>query len=397
MDSRTCMNLTERTLNYLQERKDKILNGGINSIPSPFIRFSNDFIGVEQGKYYCVTASTKGAKTQFASFVFIYTPLLYAYHHPEQLRIKIFYYPLEETPEDIMKRFMSHLLFMLSKGKIRISVTDLQSSKNDNPVEQNVLDTLKQEEYMNILEYFEEHIQFSTSRNPTGVYNEVKRYMEENGTVHKRKQKVKDDFGTTKEVDAFDYYEPNDPNEYVIVFTDHASLIQVERGMTLKQSVDKLSEYFVVLRNRYNVTPVLVQQQAFSQESLDNYKEKRLRPDSQGLADSKYSARDANLLLGLFSPFKFELKEYLGYDISKFRDNIRFLEVILNRGGVAGGIVALFFDGATCTFNELPLPDNKEAIEKVYNYLDSLRNPFRRKSVSMFMYTLKNFVKHLFK
>lgn len=388
------MNLTERTLNYLQERKDKILNGGINSIPSPFPRFSSDFIGVEQGKYYCVTASTKGAKTQFASYIFIYTTLLYAYNHPEQVSVQVFYYPLEETPEDIMKRFMSHLLYKLSKGKIRVSVTDLQSSRNNMPVDQMVLDTLKQEEYMKILKYFEEHIQFSTSRNPTGVYNEVKKYMEEHGEVHTRKQKIKDDFGNTREVDAFDYYIPNNPNEYVIVFCDHASLIQVERGMTLKQSVDKLSEYFVILRNRYNVTPVLVQQQAFSQESLDNYKEKRLRPDSQGLADSKYSARDANLLLGLFSPFKFELKEYLGYDISKFRDNIRFLEVILNRGGVAGGIVALFFDGAVCDFIELPLPNDKNALEKVYTYIQGIRNPFKKASVSMF---IKKLVKRLFK
>lgn len=388
------MNLTERTLSYLQERKDKISNGGINSIPSPFQRFSSDFIGVEQGKYVCVTASTKGAKTQFASYMFIYTPLLYAYEHPDQVRVRVFYYPLEETPEDIMKRFMSHLLYKLSKGRIRVSVTDLQSSRNDMPVDQSILDTLKQEEYMKILKYFEEHIQFSTSRNPTGVYNEVKRYMEENGTVHTRKQKIKDDFGNTKEIDAFDYYEPNDPGEYVIVFCDHASLIQIERGMTLKQSVDKLSEYFVILRNRYNVTPVLVQQQAFSQESLENYKEKRLRPDSQGLADSKYSARDCNVLLGLFSPFRFELKEYLGYDIAKFRDNIRFLEVILNRGGVAGGIVALFFDGAVCDFVELPLPDNKNALDKVYSYLQTIRNPFKKASVSMF---IKKLVKHLFK
>lgn len=322
------MNLTERTLEYLQKRRNKILEGGINSVPSPFKRFSNDFIGVEQGKYYVCTAGTKGGKTQLASYLFIYNPLLYAYQHPEQMRIKIFYYPLEETPEDIMKRFMSHLLYRFSNRKIRISTTDLQSSRNEYPIEQSVLDTLKKDDYMKILNFFEEHVIFSTSRNPTGVYNEVRRYMEENGQVYTRKQKVKDDFGNTKEVDAFDYYVPNDPNEYVIVFTDHASLIQAERGMTLKQSVDKLSEYFVILRNRYNVSPVLVQQQAFESESLDAYKEKRLRPTAQTLADSKYSSRDANILLGIFSPFRFELKEYLGYDITVFRDNIRFLEVV---------------------------------------------------------------------
>lgn len=47
--------LINRVLNGLEERRKKIINGGINSIPSPFIRFSEDFLGVEQGKYYVIT------------------------------------------------------------------------------------------------------------------------------------------------------------------------------------------------------------------------------------------------------------------------------------------------------------------------------------------------------
>lgn len=47
--------LINRVLNGLEERRKKVINGGINSIPSPFIRFSEDFLGVEQGKYYVVT------------------------------------------------------------------------------------------------------------------------------------------------------------------------------------------------------------------------------------------------------------------------------------------------------------------------------------------------------
>lgn len=38
-----------------------------------------------------------------------------------------------------------------------------------------------------------------------------------------------------------------------------------------------------------------------------------------------------------------------------------------------GGIVALFFDGAVCNFNELPLPNDNPSINKVYNYLNTIR------------------------
>lgn len=386
------MNLVNRTLDYLQKRRNKILEGGINSIPSPFIRFRSEFVGIEQGKYYCVTAATKGGKTQFSSFMFLYTPLLYAYNNPDKIKLKIFYYPLEETPEDVTKRFMSYLLNLLSDGKIMISPADLQSTNNDKPVAQETIDLLKSTTFQEILTFYENTITFSPSRNATGVYNEVRKYMEENGTVHKRPQKVKDELGNTKEVQVFDWYEPNNPNEYVIVIFDHLSLIQTERGLTLKQSADKLSEYFVILRNRYNVTPVLIQQQAFEMESLDAFKANKLRPTAQGLADSKYTARDCNVLLGIFNPFKHELPEYQRYDITKLKDKCRFLEIILNRGGNSGGLIALYFNGAVCDWAELPQPDNIRELNKVYDYIRRLAQPAK----VFFMMGIKKFLPFVF-
>lgn len=284
------MNLKERVLQYLQERRDKIIEGGVNCIPSPFKRFSNSYIGIEQGRYYIVSASTKVGKTQLASFLYLYSPLIYAYSHPDQVRLKIFYYPLEETPQNILQRFLSYLLFRLSGKNIRISPQDLRSSKQ--AVEQEIIDKLGDAEYANLLDFFEQTVTFSSSRNPTGIFQEVRKYMEDNGSIHKKKAIIKDDFGIIKEVDAFDYYEPNDPDEYVLVIVDHLSLVQPERGMNLKQAADKLSEYFVILRNRYKVSPVLVQQQAFAGEDNESMKLKRIRPSAYNLSDSKYPSRD---------------------------------------------------------------------------------------------------------
>lgn len=385
------MNLVERTLEHLKERRNKLLNGGINSIPSPFRRFSTEFIGIEQGKYYCITGATKSGKTQFASFVFLYNTLLYAYEHPDKARIKVFYYSLEENPEDVTKRFMSYLINCFTDGHYRISPTDLESTDNSRPVPEEVLKLLEDNDIKDRLEFFEKHIVFSPSRNATGVYNEVKKYMEEHGTVHKRPQLIKDELGNTKEEQVFDWYEPNDPDEYVIVFFDHLSLIRTERGLTLKQSADKLSEYFVILRNRYKVTPVLVQQQSFEMESLDAFKSNKLRPTAQGLADSKYTSRDCNVLLGLFNPFKHEIPEYQKYDITKLKDHCRFLEVILNRGGSSGGIVGLYFDGATCNWAELPKPDSRE-IHNVYSFIEELRRP----SLVLLGHGVINFIKNLY-
>ena len=43
------MSLREKVIQNFRDRRQKLLDGGVNSIPSPFVRFSNDFIGIEQG------------------------------------------------------------------------------------------------------------------------------------------------------------------------------------------------------------------------------------------------------------------------------------------------------------------------------------------------------------
>jgi hypothetical protein len=152
-----------------------------------------------------------------------------------------------------------------------------------------------------------------------------------------------------------------------MIIIDTINLIDCERGMSLKQSIDKLSEYCAkYLRNRYHYSPIIIQQQAFDSESNDAFKIGKVRPSVAGLGDSKYTSRDANIVLGLFSPFRFGLTEYFDYDITRLKDHIRFLEVIVNRDGEMGGLLPLWFDGAVCDFRELPKSNDTQAMAKVY-------------------------------
>ena len=52
--------LVNSTLQQIEDRRQRILDGGVNCIPSPFKRFSDDFCGIEQDTYYCITSFTKG-------------------------------------------------------------------------------------------------------------------------------------------------------------------------------------------------------------------------------------------------------------------------------------------------------------------------------------------------
>ena len=387
--------MINRIINSLKERRERILNGEVNCIPSSFTRFRDDFVGVEQGKYYLISAQTKGGKTQLTSKMFIYDPLFYAYNNPDKIHLKIFYFPLEESVESITLRFMSHLLAKLSKDKIRVAPLDLKSTNENKPVSQEILNLLETEEYQNILKFFEETVMFFEDRNAYGIYKQVKSYAEKNGITHKKKINITNkETGNTEEREVFDYYEPNDPKEYVIILTDHLSLLNPEGGMDLRESINRFSEYMVMFRNRYNYTPVVIQQQNTETMGLEAFKANKIRPTITGLGDSKYTGRDCSMMLGITNPFSHELPSYLGYNIQKFKGNIRFLEVVLNREGQSNGIIALYFDGKTCTFKELPPPNDTEALNKIYNYIENLDKP--NKVFMFFNKLFKKNGKHLY-
>lgn len=365
--------LSERVINKLAERRQNLLNNNINCIPFPFANFREDIPGIEQGRYISITGATKSSKSQFASEL-LFSSLLYAYNNPDKLSIHIRYIPLEETPEGIMERFMSYLLFKLSNHSIRISPSDLRSTNNDKPLNKEVLDLLQTETYQNIIKFFEEHVIFSSETNPYGIYLECKKYAEENGIVHYKKVKYKNELGETVESEkGFDYYESSNPKEYRIIFLDHISLISQQQGLSLRESMNKLSEHFVSLRNRYNYTPIIVHQQAMF-ENLEAFKMDKLEPTISNLADSKAVARDLDMCISIFSPYKYNLHEYKGYNIDKFKDNIRFASVLLNRNGLCNGVLPMYYDGAVNYFSPLCSPKNEVELQKVYNYLDKLRS-----------------------
>lgn len=209
------MSLIQRVKSDIRKRRERILEGKVNCIPSPFKTFRYDYPGVELGTYYLISGSGKSSKSKITNFLFVFNTILYAYNHPDLVRLKIFYALLEETAENITMKFICYLLFTLDN--IRIGIKTLKSIDEGRVVDEKVLELLDTLEYTSILDFFEQHIDWIPDRNPTGIYNTLVKYAESHGTVHKKKV---DNFD--KEV--FDYYTPNDPDEYVLCVVDHVSL-----------------------------------------------------------------------------------------------------------------------------------------------------------------------------
>jgi len=305
----------------------------------------------------------------------MYKPIRYVKSSDTNLSVKVFYFSLEMSKEQKLRQAICNHLYIESNGKTRIDPKSLRSVRK--AVDKDILDKVGASK--DYFDDFEKNVTFIDNiKNPYGIYKYMKNYAEANGKIHmKTKVFVDNKTGVKTKNLIHDYYEPDNPDEYVIIIVDHASLLHPEKGQRLHDAITKLSsDYFITLRNRYNFIPVLVQQQSAAQESVENMKANRLKPTLDGLGDNKLTQRDCDVALGLFSPFRHRIKMYPernGYDIMFFKDSIRFLEVLASREGGGSSICPLYFDGAVNYFKELPLLSDEKKLNELKYFIKNNR------------------------
>lgn len=369
------MSTFSEIISEIKDRRLRAVNKLSNCLRLPFTRFREVFPGFEKKKYIVITANQKVGKSKLTDFLFVYTLLMESMEDPS-LKVKVIYFTLEMSPKEKYNEFLCFLLFKLDN--IRISPTELRSTNIDYPISEDVIQLIESERYQKYIKAFEEMVDFNDSdRNPTGINKYCRDYALSRGHLNFkeviRKNKLTGENETIKIVDPITPYTPDDPEEYRIIIIDNASNTSLENGLKKMENIDKLSKYCISLRNQLLYTVILIQHQTQSQEGIENQKLNKLKPSSDGLADCKTTTRDANMVIGLYSPYKYGLRDYEKYDITKFKNKIRFMEIIEDRDyGASGNICPLYFDGATSIFKELPKPENTEALNAVYTYINKI-------------------------
>jgi len=343
-------------LENLRQRK---VDGKLNCIPWGLPRFEIISPGLQQAKYIIITANSKIGKSQFTDWLLMYNIIRTIYEKKLPVKLQIKYFSLEMSSEQKAIQMFCNLLYFKSKGKIRIAPTDLKSTRL--AVEKVFLDNLT--EYKPYLDFFNNHVTYIDNiRTADGIYNYMKKYAKENGIIRK---KIIEIYG--KKIEVYDKYIANNKEEYLVPIVDHGGLLHVPKGSTDRIELGVLSHNFIKLRNDYNQTPILINQQAAAQEGIENFKLNKTKPSLDGLGINKTIQQDADMVLGLYSPYRYGIKNYLGYDISTFKDSIRFVEILADRDGGANNICPLYFDGAVNYFKELPKYDNTEELKKYEN------------------------------
>lgn len=356
--------LWDRVITNIKERKERIKNGQINSIPWPYPRFAQKVIGFEKAKIYQVTAGPKVAKSKFSNFTFLYNTYNYLVDQNLPLNFKVKYFCLEESKETLIAQFMAFALFTKSQGKLVVNVPTLLSTEEE--LSQDILDEL--ENHKDYIQGFLKRVEYIEDvRHPFGIYNNLMQYALANGKQLKKTVEWSD-----KPID--DVYIPNDPDEIVLAVVDHVSLLKD------KEAITELMKFSVTVRNKYKHSILIIQQQALDQTSRDGMKFNNGEPTISGLGDNKLTSRDVDITFALYSPFQHKIETCEGYDTKFYKDNIRILSVLQSRHGGAGVKVALYFHGGVNFFSELPKPDTieeqkrKKIVTQIRNNEEKLKN-----------------------
>jgi len=367
-----------RVLNTLKDNKQKRLKGDKIAIPWSLPRLSTVLPGIEKARYNLVSASPKAGKTMLADFLYVYQPIEWKIANPDSNIIpKIFYFSLEVSINSKIKAAMCYKLF--KDYNVVISPQKLGSVFGGYILDDQVEEIISSVEFQEWFYKFESMVTFYDSiRNPYGIYKVIKDYAEHPDVGYYEKKLIdwqnKDGTYTKKEVKG--QYIARNPDEYVIVIVDHISLLQPEKDKTLHQSIGQFSsEFCLQMRDKWSYIPVIVQQQsADSSRAQYNYKGdtvlEKIKPDQEGLADNKYTARDVDLMISLFNPTRYNLEKYNGLDLTQIGDNHREFVINLNRNGESNAAIQLFFLGQSSFFSELP----KALGPEDYGYIKNLIN-----------------------
>ena len=359
-------------------------NGYFNCIPFMGMERLEKYLpGIEQSTYYLIAAASGVGKSKLARYLFIHNPIMFLENNPDSdIQLDILYFSLEESKEKVILAEVSKYLY--TQHKLNLSIKQLSSVGRYNVLSTEDLQKVQQsEEHVN--NFLKRVKIFDNVRNATGIYKTVRdfaltigTYYDKNDTPLTPQEVYNVKIGVGESYKKVSYYKTHNPKHYVIVLIDHISLLQPETGETLWQSMSKMSSnYCLHIRDKFGFIPVVVQQLAADKERIEaNFSRadlvQKLEPSLDGLGDNKTIARDVNVALGLFAPDRYKITEHNGYDITKFRDRYRSMNIMKSRDGIANKKLPLFFNGAVDFFKELPKVDELEKMRLVYEHINQL-------------------------
>ena len=178
-------------------------------------------------------------------------------------------------------------------------------------------------------------------------------------------------------------YVPKDDNLITNVIHDHFGKTKKESvggQYDKKLTLDKMSEYYSWARDYLGYSPVVISQfNRTSYQDIQFAKKEGIDPDPtvEYWKDTGNLIEDCDVAIALFHPYKYNLMDYMDYDVSKFitkNGDCRFrgLKILKNSYGTDNVRIGLGFLGEISMFREVP----KSNQITDYEYEEVVNNSF---------------------
>lgn len=347
--------------------KDRILkglSGEYEGLSNGFNRLNKYIYKTQRGCYTLLGGLSGSSKTTLCDFI-ILNSIQDA--KAKGISLNVTYYSWEIDEVSKKANWLSIIIYnkydrIISPQAIK-GLGDLRLTKEEQEIVFSELPELE--------ELFKSINWHWTPLNPTGLYHEWWKSMSLKGTFIT--ESYIDENNETKE--KIKSWVANNPDEYNIVVIDHLALSKLERSFTLKQNMDKISEYIVACRNMFNMTFFVVQQfnQALSNIERIKYRGVDLSPEQSDFRDTVNPYIDADIVMGLLNPYKMDLETSLNYNIKvegfshNLKSKYRLLKVIKNRLGQDNISIGLYTKPEAGYFEELPREMTTEDYIKYVN------------------------------
>lgn len=321
------------------------MHGKNSGVPMGFDRL-NQHISIRRAVYFLLGGWTGSGKTSLVDDAFVLNPLDYILRvKPKDIDLEIKYFSQERKKVFKHAKWICRKIF-LDTGVV-IPVNRMMGWVNKAgrlTLDEHDL-VLQYEEYLDALMGKIDIIE--GPQNPTGIRKYMDAYAEANGELD-RTDKYKP------------IYTPNDPHKIVMIITDTVGLTKTEKELpTKKDAIDKSSEDKQRFRDLYGYTIVDISQFNRAIANPMRIKNGDVEPQLEDFKDTGSTQENADVVMSLFDPWRYNVPDPSLYELSKLRDEhgrklYRSLKILKNSYGSEDIRVGLAMLPEIGLFKEMP-------------------------------------------
>lgn len=312
-------------------------DGRNKGLPMGLPKFEDIVDGIQRSTYTCLAGGTGSGKTTFALYAYVYRPIVDQMAKGSH-NLRILYYSLEMSAEILLAKLLG--LHLYETYGVILSYKQIISKKDTLSDADYELVLAEQGWLEQVLTYL--HI-YDKPIGADGLWHNLMEHSEAHGEWDE------DDFNSS--------YTSTNEDEVVQIIIDHMGLLRKSKGRSKKEEMDLASSYLMHFRNKCRYSPLALFQLNRTSSSMDRRNAGFQEIQLDDIKDTSGPSEDAEIVIGIFNPYREKVATYKGHNVETLKDKIRGIQVLKNRLGEADKSISVNFFGNIGYWRELPAPE----------------------------------------